>query len=337
MTGVQTCALPICFPVTITNLSQELFVLNIISSLLSTLVLLGLVFINGKLFEEKSLFLVLSSSIILSSLAIDWLYQGLERFRYITIRSIVTSSISCISIFQLVKRHEDYVIYAGIGIIASLGSSFFNLFNARQILFVKRKVDWDFKRHLNPLLKVYLINFTISIYLQLDTVMLGFMASSEDVGYYSAGLKITKILLALVTSLGFVLIPRLSYYKANNMNYEFDEMIEKSFRLIWLLGLPIVASLMVLRSDLILIFTNKQFLNASIIVLISSPLVLFIGLSNILGLQILFPLGLEKKLIYSVAIGAFIAFCLNLILIPLYSFIGSAISILISELGVIIS
>lgn len=320
----------------LSELTQELFVMHIIISIITSIVFIGLIFLNGKLSDEKTLFFIVSFSIILTTLGMEWFYQGLEQYSYITIRSIIFSTISTIAIFVLIHNKEDYLISAAISVFAALGSSVLNFYNARKILFAKRTQPWDFRRHIKPMAMVYLMNFIISIYVQLDTVMLGFMSSAKNVGYYASGLKINKMLLALVTSLGGVLLPRLSYYIANNMRDDFNRILKRSFEVIWILCLPIVAALMLLSNEIIVLFAGNQYLPASICIIVTAPVILFIGLTNIFGIQILYPLGRDKEVVYSVAAGAIFAFILNLLLIPYFAHVGAAIATLVSELIVLI-
>jgi O-antigen/teichoic acid export membrane protein len=319
---------------TLNRTTQELFLMHIIVSMVVFFIFIGVIFMNGKVHEEKTLFFIVSFSIILTSLGMEWLYQGLEEYSYITIRSIVFSTISTISIFIFIHNKEDYIISGAIGVCASLGSMVLNFYNARKILFAKKQQKWNLKRHIKPLMKVFLMNFIISIYVQLDTVMLGFMSSAKNVGYYASAMKLTKMLLALVTSIGTVLLPRLSYYIANGFSDEFDILLKKSFAIILLLCLPIVAALMMLSSEIIMLFAGDQYLPATSCIVITAPIILFIGLTNILGIQILYPLGKDNMVTLSVAVGAFISVLLNILLIPYIAHIGAAIATLSAEMAV---
>ena len=71
---------------------------------------------------------------------------------------------------------------------------------------------YNLKRHIKPILIFFAMSCATTIYTNLDTVMLGFMSSDTDVGYYNAAIKIKVILVSIVTSLGTVLLPRASYY-----------------------------------------------------------------------------------------------------------------------------
>lgn len=314
--------------------TQELFILHIAVSFFVFLVFLGLILTNGRFYEERVLFFITSFSIILTALGMEWLYQGLEEYAYITLRSIIVSAISTIAIFVFIHSKEDYIISGAIGVIGSLGSSILNFYNARKILFANNSEKWDLKKYFVPLMRIFLMNFVISIYIQLDTVLLGFLSNARNVGYYSSAMKLTKMLLSLVTSLGTVLLPRLSYHIYNGNKQEFDNLLNKSFSVILLLSIPLVSGLMLLNKEIILIFSGIEYLPAASCIIITAPVILFIGLTNIFGIQILYPLGKDIQVTWSVSLGALVSLILNIILIPRFAHIGAAISTLISEIVV---
>lgn len=66
--------------------------------------------------------------------------------------------------------------------------------------------NYNFKRHMKPILIFFAMSCATTIYTNLDTVMLGFMSTDVDVGYYNAAVKIKVILVSIVTSLGTVLL-----------------------------------------------------------------------------------------------------------------------------------
>lgn len=311
--------------------AQELFGIHICTSLLSFIAFIVLIFLNGKISEEKTLFFIVSFSIILTAMGMDWLYQGLEEYKYITIRSIIFSTISTISIFVFIHNKEDYIISAAIGVFAALGSSIVNFYKARKIVFAKTIEKRNYKQHFKPLIKVYIMNFVISLYVQLDTVMLGFLSSSANVGYYASAMKLTKMLLALVTSLGVVLLPRLSYHVAKGNKMEFANLLEKSLTIILFTCIPVVTGLILTSEDIIMVFAGEQYMPAAKAIVITAPVILMIGLSNIFGIQILYPLGKDNKVTFAVTLGAITSIITNLVLIPKLAHIGAAIATLTAE------
>lgn len=321
----------------LSNVSQELFVMHLAISLISLLGFLSMIFINKKIYDEKSLFILVSSSIVLSTMGLNWLYQGLEQYIYITVRSIVFSTISTVAIFLLIKSKNDYLLYAGITIFSSLGSSVLNFYNARKILLKKRIDKWQFKRHLKSMFMVYGMTFIGSLYLQLDTIMLGFMSTARNVGYYTASIKLTKMVMGIIISFSDVLLPRLSYYLANNLKHEFDRMLSKSFAINLLITIPTVISMMILSEEIILVFAGKEYLSAIPSVIITAPIILFIGLTYIIGIQIFYSMGEDKKMVISFSLAALASLVLNYFLIPRYAHIGAAIATLLAEFVVLIA
>ena len=321
----------------LTALIQELLVAHGIASILSTAAFVGMIFFTRKLHEEYALFLIVSASIPLSALAMDWLYQGLEEYVYITVRSLAFTGISMVALFLLVRHESDYITMAAITVVATLGSSVLNFWNARAIIFAKRELPWRFQRHIKPLAIVYALNFIISIYINLDTVMLGFLSTAKNVGYYSSAMKLTRMLLGVVVSFGAVLLPRLSYYLANDMREDFDRMLQKSLGIILLLCLPMTTALMTISREILLVLAGSKYLPAAGCLVITAPIILFIGLTNIFAIQILYPLGKEKSLVLSVSLGAAVAVVLNLLLIPRFGQFGAAWGTLVAESVVLLA
>lgn len=316
-------------------LVQELLILHGCASLVSFACFLGMIAISPKVHEEALLFWIVSCSIPLSMLTMEWLYNGLEEFVYITIRSVVFSAISVIALFLFVHHKGDYVVNAAITVMASLGSSVLNFWNARKIVFAKRNQAWNFHRHLKPIMLVYALNFVISLYAQLDTVMLGFMSSAVNVGYYSTAMRLTKMLLSLVSSMSSVLLPRLSFFLSNNMLKQFDEMLRKSIGVLILLCFPVTTGLILINRELLLLLAGPQYLPAVACSIITAPVILAIGLSGIFGYQILYSMHREKQFVLSVSIGAVLNISLNLILIPRFAHFGAAWGAVIAEAAIL--
>lgn len=311
--------------------AQELLFLNVCNALVMMLVLYCIVPFHPKLANERMLFSIASCSILLSALGMEWLYQGEENYAYITVRSLIVSTLSTASIFIFVHRPQDYLVAAAIYVAATLGSSVLNFWNARGIVFGRRSTPLFPWKHLKPLLMVFALNFIVSIYINLDTVMLGFMSDSRSVGYYATAMRLTKILLMVVVSMGAVLVPRLSYYVEHNLMQEFDTIVEKSFALVTLLCLPCTAALMILSREILLVFAGNQFGESGRCMVLTAPVIFMIGITNIMGIQILYPLGKEKLVVLSVSVGAVVSVILNLLLIPHLAHVGAAIGALVSE------
>lgn len=319
----------------LTNLVNELFQINIILTVIFYIIFLFFLNYNSQMSSEKMLFLINSLSMIFIVIGVEWFFQGIEEYEYITKRTIIIRVISILIMLVLIKKREDYLIASLIGVLGIVGGNIFNFFKLQKYIEFKFLRKNNFKKHLKPLITGFWMNVAISIYANLDLVMLGFINGNKAVGIYAASIKFSKLIITVITSLGVVLVPRLSYYIQNNLWDEYKRTLEKALNMTLLLSLPSSIGLFLLAKPILLIFSGKEFLEGTLALQIVSPIVLFIPLINLIGMQILYTLGKEKIILISAIGGALINFMLNYILMPKYSYIGAATATCITELIVL--
>lgn len=314
------------------NLSKsfsEILFLNLITTIFGTIIFI--IFLKFNLFgNEIRLFQVMSLNIIFTFIGVEWYFQGTENYTYITKRSILFKIISIILMFIFVKRKEDIVIYAGILVLALVGSNVLNFFKAKKEVSISFK-KLNIKKHLKPILTIFSMNIAISIYTNLDSVMLGYRSSEYALGIYSASSKIIHLILGIVTSLGAILLPRISNYIVNKKEEELKEILENTLSFLLAISIPCIIGINFTAVEIIKIFSGNEFITAVKTMRILSLIIFFVAFSNFLGIQILYPRGEEKKVLYSVIVGAVINFSLNWILIPKYAENGAAIATGIAE------
>lgn len=124
--------------------------------------------------------------------------------------------------------------------------------------------------------------------------MLGFMKSDIDVGYYNAAVKIKTVLLGVVTSLGAVLLPRASYYIEHGMHEKFLSIAKKAIEFVFLIATPLMVYFILFAKEGVFFLSGLAYSGSIIPMQIIMPTLLFIGLTNIMGIQMLVPLGKEK-------------------------------------------
>ena len=311
--------------------SKELLVINLISTEVAYFLFFISIFIIPKFSEYRPLLCVCSSIILFSTLGMDWLYTAVEDFLYITIRSIIFQFISLMLLFIFVKNENDYLIYAGIAVFSSVGSNIMNFLHSRKIINFKECSKLELKKHLKPIFILFSMAVTIQIYTALDTTMLGFISGEWYVGIYSAATKINKIVLSAVVSVSAVILPRLAYYTSLNKSDEFNKLVYKGIDLILLFSIPATIGLCLLSKQVILVLSGQSFIEAVNPMRVMNPIIIVIGLSNFMGVQIFMPLNKEKYTLYSVITGATINFILNIILIPKCNALGAAIATICAE------
>lgn len=338
--GIPTYGIRVCAKVRdnkekLTRTAHELLVINIAMSIISYAAFIICLFTVPKVRSEKLLYLVISSSIFLSSLGMEWLYKALEQYTYITVRSVIFKFISFISMFLLVKEYDDYVIYGGVAIFAASASNIFNLINVHKYIGLKPVGNYNFRQHFKAVGVFFAMSCAATIYTHLDTVMLGFMTTDADCGYYTAAVKIKTILVSVVTSLGAVLLPRASYYVQNQMMEEFRRITAKALNFVLIISVPLTLYFMIFAKPGIFFLSGKAYEGGIVPMQIIMPTLILIGITNILGIQILVPTGREKFVLYSEIVGAVVDLIINALLIPNMRSSGAAIGTLAAETAVL--
>lgn len=320
------------------KITVEIILLSIILCILGYIAVWILAGFVPRISAESSLFYILSLTIIFTSIGVNWFYQGIEDFKFITIRAIIIRTLAALSLFIFVKDRNDLLIYGAITVGSTVGNNLINFLHLRKYIQFAQ-IKWrelEISKHLRPAIHIFVLNLIISIYVNLNSVMLGFMQGDESVGLYTAGNKIAHIILSVVTSLGVVMIPRCSNLVETGNMQEFGSVINKAFRLVVCMAFPSTIGLILLADPIIRIFCGVSFINAIPVVYWTAPIIIFIGLTNIIGMQILYPQNKENIVIWSTIGGALFNLILNIILIPIYSAVGAAIATFIAELVVLI-
>ena len=329
--GVRACAIVRDNKEKLSKTVQELLIISGGTTLLTYIVFGISLFVIPEFAQERTLLLIVGLGIGLNTIGVQWLYNALEQYSYITTCSILFKVIGMILMFLLVKESSDYQIYGGVYVIASFGSYVLNFICLRKFVTFQKTGTYQFKQHLKHIMVFFAMSAGASIYLNLDVVMLRFLQSNEAVGYYNAGIKVKTVLVTCVTSLGTVLLPRLSYYIETADKKAFQLMVGKAFRFVFVAASAVTVYFSIFARESILLLSGEAFLPAVGPMMILMPTVLLIGLSNVTGIQILTPNGREREVMYSIWGGAILDFVLNLIVIPKFSGNGAALSTLLAE------
>lgn len=274
---------------------------------------------------------ILGFSLISKALDISWLFQGLENFRKITVRNITVKLAGVMSIFLFIRSSNDLYLYVFLLTTFELLGQLSLWLPAKEFI---GKPHFDLmyaKRHLKPVILLFLPQIAISLYVTLDSTMLGVLASARDVGIYDQALRLVNILLTLVTSLGSVMLPRVSNLLSSGDHKAVNKMHEMSFLIYNLVIFPIMAGMLIVNDDFVNFFLGQDFQEARYAIAIMIFRMFFIGWTNIMGIQILIPHNKNKEFMLSTTIPAFVSVGLNLLLLPKLGYIGAAIVSVLTE------
>lgn len=339
--GIPTYGITACAAVRenrrkLTKTVHELLLIQCITTVITYVVLFLSIWIVPQLAEDKKLYLIMSASILLNMLGVEWLFKALEQYGYITIRSIALKVVSIIAMFCFVREENDYLIYAGISVLAASGSALLNLTQLHRYIDFRPLSNYHFRQHLRPVFLLFANTCATTVYCSLDSVMLGFMISEEEVGYYSVAIKVKTILVSVVTAIGAVLLPRMSYSYNHGDKKTYWDLAEKSLGIVVRLAIPLTVFFIIFAEDSILFLLGEGYKASVLPMQIIMPTLLFIGITYVTGLQILVPIGKSGVVLKSSIVGAVVDALFNVLLIPSMGSAGAAIGTLVAEIAVLI-
>ena len=291
-----------------------------------------------RIHADATLFYVLSLTVIFSDIGVGWFYQAIEDFKFITIRGTIVRLIAAVALFIFVRQPSDLLAYCFVIVGTTVGNNVINFVHLRKHI-AFRAVDFrslKIRRHIAPAFQVFVLNLIISLYVQLNTIMLGFISGDAEVGYFTAGSRISHIGLMLLTSVGSVLMPRCANLIKRGETEEFASVIRKTLNFMLLFSLPITAGLIVLATPVTILFCGDEFAPAIPVLWLNAPIIVFISLTNIMGIQVLYPMDKTTIVIWSTVGAAVVNIIFNIILIPPFGAIGASASTFLAEFAILI-
>lgn len=291
------------------------------------------VFAVPKLNQYSELFFIGTAKIISTAFLAEWFFSGIENFRYITLRSLSIRILYVIAVFIFVRSTNDYKLYFILTVGTVVVNAVINSIYVRRFvkIHLQELLNLSYLRE-NCILGIYLL--MTSMYLSFNVMYLGFVSGNVQVGYYTTAFKIYTIILGLFTSFTNVMLPRMSALLAEGKKDRFEDLINQSFRAICMFSIPVIICCMILTPEIIYVISGQGYEGAIIPMRIIMPAALFVGIAQVLALQILAPMKKDKMLFIASIVGAVISIIINITLVPYFGSTGSAIVLLSSEMAV---
>ena len=311
----------------LSNTVSQLFSINVITTVAS-FILLGLTLLFFREFDDYRLLIFINSFIILfTTLGTDWLNSAMEDFRYITIRTIAFQVISLLAMFLFVRTKADYPWYMIILTVSSSGANLLNIFYRRRYCTVRFTLNIEWKRHLGPIIWLFVMSLSQVIFKNVDITMLGVMWNDYEVGIYTTAEKIVGMISNIVSSIIFVIMPRLSQYFAKNDFDSANTLLRKLLAFNLGLGLPCVVGVLFLADDITFLVGGSEFAGAASVmrIVVFGFAASLIG-GSFLGNAILIPMKQEKYYMIVCCITAVANAIGNALLIPSLGANGAAIA-----------
>ena len=285
--------------------------------------------------DYKIFYRILILEIIGNCIDISWFFQGLEEFKKTVLRNLIVKILSIVSIFIFIKSKDDIYIYYIIYVLSILvGNASLWIYLPKYLTKIKIRTLTLF-RHLKPTISLLVPQIAIQIYTLLDKTMIGtIIYDKSEVGYYDQSQKIIKIILAIVTSLGTVMMPRIASTFIDGEKEKVSNYMKKSFNMVFLMVFPFIFGIIAVSNSFVPVFFGDGYDKVIVLMNVISPIILLIGISNVIGTQYLLPTKKQKEFTISVVCGAIVNFIMNLILIRRFEAIGASVGTVIAEFTV---
>lgn len=336
LTGTKAVAVNVHEPEFLNRLVSNITAIKIVLFILSLILNLIIVFSYAQFREYWFIYVLNIFTLLNSVLFPTWFFQGMERMKYITFIQVMIRAVAVVLILCFVKYDSDYYLWPVInlvttiiGIILAQYLLHYN-FNLRYV-----RPDWQLvKKELSEGWHVFISTIAISMYTISNSFFLGVLTTATMVAYYASGEKIMNTVQGLLGPVSQALYPHLTKIVYNNKSDGIKAIQKALFRIAGV-GL-IISTCLFLSAPIIvkLLFGIKYQIATTKVVRILSVLPFIVCLSNIFGIQTMLPFGLTKPFSRILIVSSMLNVVLLLILIPRYSYIGTAISVVITEVSV---
>lgn len=332
--GIRAVATSNGDEVALTKSFSSLLALNAIFTCALILAYIPLFFVQ-KLAEYRALLFFGVFKFFFNFLLIEWLYKGLENFRFVTIRSVAIKTIYTVLVLFVVRSKSDIQLYylLSAGMIAA--NAIVNC------IYSKNFVHFSFSsvslsEYITPFLVMGIYTILTSMYTSFNVTYLGLVTDEVQVGYYASATKIYGLILSFFTAFTGVMLPRMTATLEEGDNERFKSYFHKSVDLLLCFSIPCIVLFSFSASDVVGIISGQGFEGAVAPMVITMPLLFIIGYEQILVYQILMPLNKDKMIFRNSLIGAVVGISLNILLVNKFRCVGSACVWIICEIIVLV-
>jgi len=326
MYGIREIAYVRNDKIKLSNTFIDLWLILIITTILSSI--FYIIFIHFQKSDLKPFLWAQGIALFTVCFDISWFFQGVEDFKKIAIRNFIVKTVTIISVFILVKNKEDLVLFI---LILTSGNAISQIVMWKYLTkYINFKLyHFDLKRiklHFFRNLRMFVLQIAIQIYQYLDRTMLGYIGNVSEVAVYDLAQKFVRLTLLITGTLGTVMMPKISNLITENKHEEVKINIEKSLKMAITISLPIMFGIIAVSKTFIPIFLGSEYLRVADLMVLLSPIVLIIPIGNIIGVQLMIPMGKELLVSICPISGAIVNVILNLVLIPKFYSTGSVIA-----------
>lgn len=315
---------------------SEVITINLIFTVASIILLFGAVLLIPSFRGYLFLFGILWIQIIFRTFALDWVNTIFEDYLFITIRTIVVYIISLVLIILFIRSPEDYWVYAILALIPNGVICLSNWLYCRRYVSIGFTMSPNLGKHLKPLFVLFFYSIMVTIYVNFDTTMLGWIKGDYHVGIYALSVKVYTIMKNIMTAIYAVAVARLSAFAEAKEWQEFRTLFSKMCGALTVILIPVSVGIICVSNDIVAILGGDEYFESIYSLRILSFALIFAIFSGLINGCLCIPLKKEKILLVATTISAVLNCLLNLIFIPWLNSTGAAITTVIAEVTVLL-
>ncbi len=330
--GTRECAKVRDDRIKLSRIAHELLIINTISVFAMTFLLCLFAFFAKKLEDYRVLLLVLGVAIPLNAISMDWLFNALEKYAYIAVRTLLFHAIGMIFLISFVKTPNDLINYTVIQLMATYGSGICNFVYSRKFITYRFMGEYRFGIHVRPIFLIFFMTLFIQVFTHMDSTMLSLIVDDYATGLYTAANRINGSVATVIQSLVLVFMPQISFYAKNKNKEKICQLSEMAINIILMLGIPAMIGCFLLSKSIITLLSGPAFEAATTTSQVLSMRIVLVPLNSFIVLYLFIPISKEKWNLISTGIAAVLNFTMNMILIPIIHESGAAISTVAAEM-----
>ncbi|HZJ76770.1 MAG TPA: flippase [Oscillospiraceae bacterium] len=301
----------------------SIYALQLMTSILALFFYIGVV---TTFFQEYFLIYLMQLIYVISMIFdVSWFFYGMEKFHLTTVRSLISRALLIIGIFLFVSTKNDLWIFTGLMSAGFLIEQFLLFpFIFRYVDFVSIKWE-DIARHLKPNLQLFIPVLALSIYNWMDKLMLGLIDGAASVAYYNYAESIINLPKGIVTALGTVMLPTLSYMVAVGAIHTYQDVLERSMGIVSFIACALCFGIAGVAPVFVSWFLGPGYNQTAILTMELAIVMIPMSIVDVIQTQYLIPFQHESIYIRSVVLGALVNLGLNTLLIPHWGASGAVI------------
>ena len=292
---------------------SEMFVIGGVANILVFIVYVAYAVLTAKNNTAVALSFILATHLIGNVFNVEWLNEANEDYGFIAVKSIIVKLVYVVGVVLMVRQSDDILWYAALlalSVVVNMLASFY---------FIKRKYKFVFrglelKKHLMPLLYIFVISNVMLLYAQLDKVMLGAFVSDASVTAYQLSQYISSIVYNVFMAIVIVSVPRIANLYAHGKKEECFRLHARSANSFFMFMIPVAMGLTLLSAEVMDLYGAGKYNDCILPLAIYSMVQLVGSLHYIYGEALVYMAGKEKILLYINVGGGVLNFALNLLM-----------------------